>query len=753
MAIKADFSVHKTVLTMVAEAQGVEKNQREEVEEQKLFLLEKGGMWDAEIVNKMPGRYRGQFDQISPINDQITGEMTASDFAITVAPTGGEATEETAEVIAGIIRHIENISNASELYSRIGKSLVMGGLDGLEVVQKHVDANTFDQDLMFEYISDWYKSVWFDLGAVKQDKSDAEWAIKLRQMPAAKYDKRWPDGSGMSVGDNLTNLHGNHSIEKYDSVTVGKLYYKKPRDINLVKMSDGAVYEDNSDFKKIKDEKAASGITVVDTRVRKSWRVYTRLLDGGGWLGEEEETVFSSIPLVPVYGNYEVVDTKNYYSGKTRSLMDAQRGLNFAISAETEDVALSPKDDIWMTPQQKKGHDYSQINVDGKACRLYNHDPQTSLPPFRMGARSGSPGLQNSAGTFQALLQKSGNMDDPSMGQNPGLQSGVALNTLVQQSNNGSVDWFKSMETCICQLYNVCVEATPETYDGARQQRILGEDGTSKTVSLNERVVDDQTQTVVELNDLTKGSYSATCSMGAAFKNQQEQATSNMIDLLQIDPAAIDLSRDVLYKNQTWPGSDVIAKRARQLAIDSGTVQESELTDEERQEIAQAQEAAAQQPQQEDPNLLIAQAEMGKAEAEQTNASTKQQEAQINAQIKLESLNVEKSKVELETQKVKLDMAKFQLEKDDKLDVDAAKIEQGDRALDQKEFELQLKERDQEFKNSLAAQQQQVSELTEAINQLKGIREASGADAIVGPGTVQNFKTQSDIVSDEQDES
>ena len=63
-----------------------------------------------------------------------------------------------------------------------------------------------------------------------------------------------------------------------------------------------------------------------------------------------------------------------------------------------------------------------------------------------------------------------------------------------------------------------------------------------------------------------------------------------------------------------------------------------------------------------------------------------------------------------------------------------------------------MAQQNQQFQNALAAQAQEVKNLTELVNQMKGIREASGVDAIMGPGIVNNFKTQSDIVSKEQND-
>jgi len=140
MAIDQDFKDHDQVLLLIEEVQDAEQEQRELVHSQKEFLLEKDGQWDPRTVKMMTGRYRGTFDQVSPIIDQITGEMDDSQFGIEVSPAGGDATEDTAETYAGIIRNIENTSNTKLLYSNVGRSMVMAGIDGAEVVQEHLNA-------------------------------------------------------------------------------------------------------------------------------------------------------------------------------------------------------------------------------------------------------------------------------------------------------------------------------------------------------------------------------------------------------------------------------------------------------------------------------------------------------------------------------------------------------------------------------------------------------------------------------------
>jgi len=747
--VDIDFEDHSNLLVMIKEAQEPEQHRREMVQEQKDFMMV--SQWDDDIASAFDSnnRYRGEFDQISPIIDQISGEMSSSEFAISVSPAGGGATEDTADIYAGLIRNIENISNAKSLYSQIGESIVMAGLDGFEVVQEHLDANTFDQDLLFQPVADWYKSVWFDLASIKQDKSDAMWAIKLQEIPQATYKEMFPDGSGVSIGDNV-EFTNNNRVNKFESVTIGQLYYKKAVKIPLVKMTSGAVYEKDEKFLKIQDELAQAGELIVAERERKSWRVWSRLLDGSDWLKKAEETVFTFIPLVPFYGNYSKFDTKDVYFGKTKKLMDAQRGLNFAVSGDTEDVALSPTDAVWMTKKQAEGEDYSSMNVDRKPVRFYTADPENPGPPQKLQRSAGNPAMQTAMANFQSLLRVTGNMDDPSMGQNPGLQSGSAINALIGQSNNGNVKWFKAMEIGICHAFRICVHAIPKVYDSTRQQRVLGEDGTDKIVDLNTTVFDQQTQTNVSVNDLSKGVYDVTCSMGAGFQNQQEKESERLIQMLQIDPAMIEMSRDVLYKNQVGNGMGVIADRARSAGIQNGIIGRDEWTPEEAQEIQAAQEAQAQQPPQEDPNMLIAQAEMGKAQAEQTNAQTKQQEAQLNAQVKQAEVQVSQSRVDLDREKLQLDAQKFLKGQDDKFNVDAAKIQQGERKLDQEQSKIDLSAQDQRFEQLMESNKAMAAEIKTNAESFKIMADAM--QSFVGPGIVEAGIKQAQVIQESQED-
>lgn len=743
MAIDIDFNKHSTVLVMVSETQGATSDQRQASRDAKLFLNKRDGQWDPYAWNKMEGRVRMSFDMCTPIVDQISGEIEQSDFSLNVSPSGGDSSIAVAKTYDGLIRNIRNISNADAVFNDASRSNVIGGFDAVEVVQEFIDGDSFDQDLLIKRVPNAVDSVWFDLGSVKQDASDAKWCIKLIAIPAAEYKADYPNGSNQSIGD---DKQSNAFYDNADFVTIGQLYYKKKEKIEIVQMTDGSVYRVDDNFESVQDELALQGITEERRRTRESYRVYSRLLDGGDWLDEEEETVFNDLPIIPIYGNFDIFENKTIYFGKLEKLYDQQRTLNYAMSRDIEDGALSPKKKYWADPEQIEGYEdtIQTLNTNNDALQLYNHKDGMP-PPFMQGGVEASQGLQTTIANTQQMISASANSFNAMQGNANPMQSGIAGSQQIEQGNIGSIKWFKSLEVMVCQVGKVLKNAIPRVYDSTRQVRILEEDGTSSMVTINQTVFDQQTGRNVELNNLAQGDYDVVCDFGPAFNSQQKETTQAFLDMAQIDPSFLQQGKDIMLKNLAVPGMDQMAERARVELLNAGMIPEEQWTDEEKQKIAQQQAEAANQPPQEDPMMVAARAEEGKAQAAQMDAQNKQQQTQLDAQAKMATIQLEQEKIALEREKLQLDAAKFQRAGQDKFNVEAAKIDQGQQKLD-------LQAQSQQFDSMMKMMAQKQSEMDSAINNLKVLKDAIGADTIVGPTNTQAYKEQSEIVLDKQDE-
>jgi hypothetical protein len=518
--------------------------------------------------------------------------------------------------------------------------MVTSGQDGWRVVQEFVDSDSFDQDLIIKKVSNFLDRVWFDPNSELQDRSDSRFGFVLTAFSTDEYEKKWPKGSGMSVKE---DRRGNVYFNTPDTVMVGEFYYIKSKDRELVLMSDGKVYVVDDDFEKVVDELARAGVTEQRRRKRKQNVVFVRQFDANDWLNDEKETVFEFIPVIPTYGNFKISENKVIYWGAVEKAMDFQRVFNYAKSREIEEGSLAPRAKYWLTATQAKDHGdtLATLNTNSDPVQIYNPDTTVNVanPPQQQGGAQINAGLISVSQSMQDGLQRSAGFVAPSMGEQVNNQSGIAIKKLQDKGDTGSIKYFSAQEVAICHTARIIMKAAPKVYDADdRIVRILKEDDSFDMVTLNQRVQDEQTGEIVNLNDLSAGTYDVVCSAGASFRNRQEETVSAMIEIAAVDPSVIQLGGDVLLNNVTAPGMKLIAERKRAQLFQQGLIPEDQMTDEEKEQL----QALQSQPQQPDANMLLAQAEQTKADADVLTAQNDQMRLQI------EVAKVEQSGAELQ---------------------------------------------------------------------------------------------------------
>ena len=719
------FDDHDYVISQVELAQEAEHDMREQVRESQLFVYKRNGQWEQDWWDRSSGKPRYTFDMTSPVVQQIHGSMKQSDFTIDVAPAGGDATKDLAKTYNGMIRNIENISNAGQIYQAANKNMVIGGLDGWRVVQAFADDNSFHQDLLVKKISNYVDRVWHDPGAEMQDRSDVKWAVVISGMTKRDYKEQFPKGTMKSMPmDRDTDDYWH----KPDLIFIADFYYIKPENRDLVLMSNGAVYEDNEDFRRVKDELAAQGIQEQERRTQKKNVVWIRQMDGGGWLGEAQRQVFNYIPVIPLYGNFNIIDNKSVYHGAVEKLMDPQRVGNYSMSREIEEGALAPRAKFWMTIKQALGfrNSLATLNTNTDPVQFYNHDKDTPGPPQQQGGARINEGLRVISEKMQNLIMSVSGMFAASQGETASFaQSGVAIDKLQERGDIGTIDYFESAEIAIQHTCKILVNAIPEIYDVQRTVRVLNEDGSFEMVPINQPTLDTQTLQMVTLNDLSQGQYDVTCKAGPSFRNRQQETISAMMEIGQIYPDLIPMAADVLLNSSDAPGMDLIAERAREELFKLGRIPASQMNDEEKQKAIQKALQEQQQGQQPDAATILAQAEMGKAQASLITAQNKQTQSQIDLQ---------EAGIELQQKQQKIDQ-----------DAQATQIKLG-----QEQQKIEQRQGEIDF-NQLMAQQSQMAEMLiknqEFIklqaDTLEKIRTAAGVDTIIGPSNQAAYIEQS----------
>lgn len=641
------------VLKDLTEAQTAEHDNRERLREIDQFLHAKDGQWESTVLANMTGRPKYQFDRCGQVTDSIMGELEQSDFSVRLIPSGGGATKELAKTRSGIIRKVESMSGAKFIYNQAARSMVEKGLAGWRVSHDWVDSNSFYQDLQIKRISNFLDRVWYDPNAEEPDMSDAVYCFVLSSLTKAAYDKKHPKGSGMSVG--FDAISDSYQYRKPDEIIVAEYLYKQPKKTDLVLMSNGAVYVVDDKFNKVKDELAQQQITVVRSRVAKVDVVYQSYFDGKDWLGDKEKTVFQYLPIVPVFGNFEIAERKLVYKGAVEPLMDPQRVLNYAESRKIEEGALAPREKLLMTKQQSAGHgaQLRSMNINPDPVQFYNH-VEGHVPPYKIQGPQVNPALTETTTAMNQHINLTSGSFQAERAQNRGLgvQSGAAIERLENKENSTNFKYFQSMEIAIRHTALILNAALPVVYDTSRAVPILNEEGGHDEIVLNQKIIDQQTGHVVELNNLTTGIYQITCTAGKAFQNQQQATVETLINIAKVDPSIMELGSDIMLTNINAPGIDKIAERKRLQMVQQGVIPDSQMTEEEKQMLQQMQQEKQQNP---DPMVIAAQAEAEKAKADIAKAQTQMHDVISKMKERQDKTALEIEKIKLQNQKLIVD--------------------------------------------------------------------------------------------------
>lgn len=637
LSYKDKYDEHQSVINLLSSCQQADHDNRENAREAHLFLDKRDGQWEPYWWNSNQNKPRYTFDQVNPIVSQVASEIEQADFDIRVSPAGGNATKDIAATYDGIIRNIENISNAKQVYAQACRGMVTGGFDAWRVCQKYVDDNSFDQDIVIEKIANPLDRVWFDPAAEKQDKSDARYAFVLHPMAVDEYESRWPEGSKESVSD---DREGDAYYDKAEVIVVGEFLYVESEDRELVMMSNGQTHEVNEDFEKVKDDLEALGVTEVRRRKRKMHKVCSRYFDNKDWLEDDKDTVFNRIPVVPVYGNFKIFENKTIYWGVVEKMLDPQRVLNYAMSREIEEGALAPRAKYWMTPTQAAGHEdkIATLNTNSDPVQFFNPDPEFPTVPQQQGGAQINAGLRNVAQAMQGMMNATSGLFAANMGDNPNAQSGVAIRQLQNKGDNATYQYTRAMEIAIAATGQLIKDAIPKVYDTARTVRVLREDDSYDMADINQQVIDNATGEIVVVNDLSVGVYDVICRAGPSFRNRQQETLEAITSLAQVDPSLMQIAGDLLLQNINTPAAAQIAERKRAQMLQQGLIPQSQMTEE---ELMAAQQQMMQGQQQPDPAMVLAQAEQMKAQSEM-----------LRAQIEQAKLQNEQMKLQLEAQKL-----------------------------------------------------------------------------------------------------
>lgn len=593
---KDNQELHQTALKRFEIIESKEREQRELAIEDIKFAQTEDGQWEDDAIEKRRGRPRYTINRVAGAIDQLIGDQRQNRTSIKARPVSGGATEDIAKTYSGLIKNIETQSKAENAYDSAYDETVNGGYGGWRVVTQFNDDDSFDQDVKIKPIQGATTSLWFDPSAKEYDKRDAGYAFLTLDMSKDEYKMKYPEGKAVDFDQNHYNQSWCSSWVQEDSIRVAEYWVKTPITKEIGLLSDGRTIDLKEEAAAL-DELAADGIKVLKTRKVKSHKLQMYVIDGAGILEGPSEWAGKYIPLIPVYGRQCVIEGVEFVRGVVRFAKDSNRIYNYTTSAAIETAALTPKDPYWYTPKQVAGHEdkYRNFNTQNSPFMPYNPDPLNPGPP----ARTGAPAVQTA---FVQQIQQASmdlyhvtGMQPPSLGANPELKSGKAIQAQEKLGDRGSYIFTDNLAKSIEYTGEILIDLIPKIYDTERQVRVMQQDGESELVQINQTIRDAQTGEDVIVNDLSQGKYDIVAETGPAFATQRQESAQQIIELMGASPVFEQVAIDLVAKDLPILESKELTKRVRKLMIGQGIIEPTE---------DEVKELGLDQPQQPDPQQL-----------------------------------------------------------------------------------------------------------------------------------------------------
>lgn len=491
---------------------------------------------------------------------QVVNDGRQNTPQIKVKPVDDNGDEETAEILNGLIRNIEYSSQADIAYDTALESAVTCGMGFFRICTEYSGDDEFTQDIRIKRVTN-PLAVVFDANSESIDGSDWQHAFLIDWITKDEYKRRYK-GKDKDVRSFSSEIDG---TEKVDSglIRIAEMYEVIETPGKLLMLSDGTVITEeqylavDSEYGiPVKDLMESMGVSFARERKTTKRSVKQRIL--GADILEENDWAGRYIPIVPVFGDEVFYEGKRYLKSLIRDAKDAQQMLNFWRTASTELVALAPKAPFIGPTGAFKTDAKKWATANVKSWPYIEHDggimPQRQ--PF-----AGPP-----AGALQEALNASDDIKsimgiyDASLGAKSNETSGRAIMARQREGDVSTFHFIDNLAKSIGHGGRVLVDLIPKIYDTARVVRVLGLDGESKTIKVNEAHQDEETG-VERIYDLKAGKYDVAVETGPSFTTQREEAANQMIELLRAFPQAAPVIGDLLAKNLDWPGADEIAKR------------------------------------------------------------------------------------------------------------------------------------------------------------------------------------------------
>ena len=640
-------SVHEDARLEFNNIQGSMREERLQCLEDRRFYSIAGAQWEGNLAEQFNNKPRFEVNKIHLSVMRIINEYRNNRITVDFISKDGNDNDKLADTCDMLFRADEQDSCADEAYDNAFEEAVGGGFGAFRlrtVYEDEYDDENDHQRIRIEPIYDADSTVFFDMDAKRQDKSDARMCFVLTAMTRDAYRAEWNDDPDSWPKE----IHQNEfDWATPDMVYVAEVYRVEEASelIRVFQTIDGEEeryserdFEADPELEAMLD--ATGSVEVRQKRVKRR-KVHKYIMSGSKILEDSGYISGTEIPIVPVYGKRWFIDNVERCMGHVRMAKDAQRLKNMQLSKLGEISALSTTEKPLFTPEQVAGFEvmwaednlknypYLLLNTvtDANGSEVmagpigYTKPPQ--IPPALAGLlqiteQDISDLLGNQQGGEQIVSNISGKAVEL-------IQSRLDMQTFIYMSNMS-----KGIKRCgeiwLSMAKDVMVES-------GRKVKGMGAQNELSTIELGKPVLNQETGEVEYENDLSKAKFDVAVDVGPSSESKRAATVRSLMGMMQLatDPETQQVLASMAMMNMEGEGISDVRDFFRKRLIRMGVIKPTEV---EQQELVQELQQAQSQP---DPQATYLQAAAQEATA-------KAGKAQADAQLTLAKTEETKAK-------------------------------------------------------------------------------------------------------------
>ncbi len=631
--------IHSEAMTQFDRIQSALRQERLQCLDDRRFYSIAGAQWQGPLGAQFENKPRFEVNKVHLAVLRIISEYRNNRISAAFVSKDGTEYDKLADTCADLFRADEQDSVATEAYDNAFEEAVGGGFGAFRLhteYENEEDEADEKQRIRIAPIFDADSSVFFDLDAKRQDKSDAKHCFVITSQSRAAYMEEW--------GDDPASWPKDIKRSEFDWLTPDVVYvaeyYRREMETQIIRVFrhlDGSeVKHPEADFEDDEELEAtleALGAREVRQKKVKRRRVRKYILNGNAVLEDCGLIAGKNIPIVPVYGKRWFVDNVERCMGAVRLAKDAQRLKNMQVSKLGEIAAMSGVEKPILFPEQVAGHQerWAEDNIKNYPYQLIN--PVTdatgqlqNLPPV---AYTRSPQIPPALAGILQITEA--DIKEILGNQNEGDKmvsniSGKAVEMIQSRLDMPSFIYMSNFAKAVKRAGEIWLGMAKEVYvEEGRTMKGVGEQEEVTSIELMRPMMRDGVEETD--NDLSEADFDVAVTVGPTSDSRRAATVRAITGMLAItsDPETAKVLQAMAMMNMEGEGISDVREYFRKQLVRLGVLKP---TEEEAQEI-EKMKAEAQQPTP-DQQYLIAEAQKTLAEVEKIRAEAMKVVSEIN---------------------------------------------------------------------------------------------------------------------------